>query len=131
MGGRIIIFLFCILLFLPGCTKKDGSYFLRQGERLKKELCLEFESIETLCDLFARQESLTHYFDELALLAIEARAFQIETKEQWTLSALERETSEQLTGQLQRVLKIAGAQAVIEKCQARAVEKIDSFEKRK
>jgi hypothetical protein len=129
MTGRLIISVVCILLF--GCTKKDGSYFLKNGERIKKELCLELESIETLCDLFARQEILTHYFDELALLAIEARAFQIGTKGEWTLSARERESSEQLTRQLQRVLKIAGAQAVIEKCQARAVERIDTFEKHK
>jgi len=129
MSERVIIFLICIFLF--GCTKKDDSYFLRQGERIKKELCLELESIETLCDLFAHQESLTHYFDELAFLAIEARAFQIETKRERAVSSLERESSERLTRQLQRVLKIAGAQAVIEKCQARAVEKIDSFEKRK
>ena len=115
---------------LIGCTHKDEAYFIRQAERIKRELSSELESIQTLGDLFIRQEGLTIRFEELAQLAIDSRQFQVKTKRCWELSDSERESGKTLTRELQRVLTIAGAQAVIEKCQLRAVEKIDSFEKR-
>ena len=126
--NRTIFLLFIVLLF--GCSRRDESYFLESGERIKKEISLELEAIKTLSDLFARHETLAEYFNELADLAIEARTFQIQTKKERPLSAFEQASSERLSRELQRVLAIAGAQAVIEKCQARAVEKIDSFEKK-
>lgn len=118
-----------LLAILCACTEKNESYYLRRGEEVKQQLCLELESVQTLRDLFARQESLTLLFDELSRLAVEAKIFQLKSKTTWQIPKEASLSGQRLSEQLQRVLSIPGASAFLEKCQARGLEKIDAFEK--
>ena len=125
----------CIYIFIffslcaSSCTTKNESHYVARGEKIKHQLIAELRGADTLHDLFARQESLTLLFDELSKVAIEAKTFQLKTKKTWEVPPEASQSSQVLTEELGRVLKIPGARAFLEKCQAKGFERIDAFEK--
>lgn len=123
--GSILLCLFCVL----GCAKRDGTFYVRRGDEIQSQLITELEGVQTLPDLFGKQEALSSLFDELAKVAIEARRYQIRTHTSWKIPADAAEKSQELAWHMQRVLQIPGARAFLEKCQSRGFERIDAFEK--
>lgn len=126
------LFAFLILFFslcASSCATKDGTYYVARGEKIKHQLIAEFRGVNTLHDLFARQESFTLLFDELSKVSIEARTFQLKTKKTWEVPPEASQSSQLLAEELRRVLKIPGARAFLEKCQSKGFERIDAFEK--
>ena len=121
----ILLCLFCAL----GCSKRDGDFYLRRGTEIQRQLITELENVQTLPDLFGKQEALSSLFDELAKVAIEARRYQIRTHTSWEIPSSASEKSRELEQHMQRVLQIPGARAFLEKCQSRGFERIDAFEK--
>ncbi len=115
---------------LPSCARKDESYYVQKGEEIKQQLVVELEGTHSIQDLFARQESLSVLFDELARLAIEARTYQLKSKKTWGVSQEGSASSQTLAHEIQRVLEIPGARSFLEKCQTKGFEKIDAFERR-
>ena len=124
------LFLVMTTLFcLCACAKKDSAYFLERGEEVKQQLITELEGVDSLHDLFARQEELTALFDELARLATEARRYQLKTKESWEISPEASSSSQALAQEMRRVLELPGARAFLEKCQGKGLERLDAFER--
>lgn len=121
----ILLSVFCVV----GCAKRDGTFYVRRGNEIQSQLIVELETVQTLPDLFGKQEALSSLFDELARVAIEARRYQIRTHTSWETSIAAAEKSRELEVQMQRVLQIPGARAFLEKCQSRGFERIDAFEK--
>jgi hypothetical protein len=127
--------LFLVVIFAAAtcasCNRGDKqSYFLAKGEACKEQLISELKDVESLQDLFEKQEELTLLFDRIAQIGIEARIYQIKTKTIWGVPEEAEATNHALRSQLLRVLKIPGARAFLEKCQTSAFEKIYSFESR-
>ena len=122
-----------VLLFLffcaTSCGVRDESFYLRRGNEIQGQLIAELEGVQTLHDLFGRQEAFSSLFDELAKVAIEARRYQIRAHVSWEVPSDCAERSRELEREMQRVLQIPGARAFIEKCQGRGFERIDAFEK--
>lgn len=110
---------------LSSCTAKDQGYFLRRGEEVKLQLIAELKEANTLQDLFERQESLTALFDELARLAIEAHRYQAASKTTWGIPDSASVSSHTLALEMRRILAIPGSRALLEKCQSRAIERMD------
>ena len=125
---KLISAFLCVFCAL-GCAKRDESFFLRRGNEIQSQLIGELEGVQTLHDLFRRQEALSSLFDELAKVAIEARHYQIRTHRSWEVPPDSAEQSRELQRHLERVLQIPGARAFLEKCQSRGFERIDAFER--
>jgi hypothetical protein len=104
------------------------SYFLAKGEQCTDALISELCEVQTLQDLFEKQEELTILFDTIAQLSIEARIYQLKTKSDWEASDEVESKNQELKKQLLRVLKIPGTRTFLEKCQAPAFEKLYAFE---
>jgi len=114
-----------------GCGGGDKrSYFLSNGERCTEQLISDLSEVQSLQDLFEKQEELTVLFDRIAQLSIEARRYQIKTKTSWSTTEQVERKNQEMKMQLLRVLKIPGARAFLEKCQAPAFEKLYAFELR-
>ena len=124
---RSVFLLICLLAV--GCAAHDEAFYLRRGREIQSQLLAEFEGVESLHDLFRRQESLSLLFDELARTAIEARRYQIRSKTSWEIPVESSEKSRELEEQMQRVLMIPGARAFLERCQSRGFDRLDAFEK--
>jgi hypothetical protein len=121
-------------LLLMACSCCGGgdkrSYFLAKGEQCTEQLISELSEVQTLQDLFEKQEELTILFDRIAQLSIEARVYQLKTKSTWGATDEAEVRNQELKKQLLRVLKIPGTRAFLEKCQASAFEKLYVFESR-
>ena len=124
---RSVFVLIC--LCAVGCAARDESFYLRRGGEIQSQLVVELEEVESLHDLFSKQEALSSLFDELARTAIEARRYQMRAKASWEIPQNSAEKSRELEDQMQRVLKIPGARAFLERCQSRGFERLDAFEK--
>jgi hypothetical protein len=123
-----VIKMLIISLFLVACgvERKNEEYFSHRSEELKEQLFVELCGVQTLPDLFVRQDSLTSLFNQLARLAVEAQAYQGLCKKEITISQEAKETSRQLAEQFSRVLRIPGARAFLEKCQGQGLDIIDA-----
>jgi len=109
-----ILFFFCLL---SSCCQKDHNYFCRQGEVLAQQLICEFHDVKTLSDLLARQERLESVYYELALLAVQAKQSGCEFDENESRTRID----DLLFEELERILKIPGAEVVLEQCQMRGI----------
>ena len=124
---RSVFILIC--LCAVGCAARDEAFYLRRGGEIQSQLIVELEGVESLHDLFSRQEAFSSLFDELARTAIEARRYQMREKTSWGIPQDLSEKSRGLEEQMQRVLKIAGARAFLERCQSKGFDRLDAFEK--
>jgi hypothetical protein len=125
--SMVRIFLFCLLVF-SSCTTRDDAFYLRKGEELKIQLLFELKQVNSLHDLFERQETLTFLFDEIAHLAIEADSSHKTVKH--STNSIDA-VSPEINAELRRVLLIPGARAFFEKCQAKGLESMDRYVKTK
>jgi hypothetical protein len=131
MCRKDILIVLLAICSICSCSSIDKqAYYLKKGEECKEHLLSELEEVQSLRDLFEKQERLTLLFDKIARLCIEARTYQLETKTSWSISPESEITNTELKKQLLRVLKIPGARAFLEKCQIRSFEKIYTFELR-
>ena len=123
---RSILLILC--LCITGCAARDESFYLRRGREIQSQLIAELEGVESLHELFGKQEALTSLFDELARVGVEARRYQLRTQKSWEVPEESEKGSRELERQMERVLQIPGARAFLERCQSRGFERIDAFE---
>jgi len=118
---------FMFLLFLcSSCGKRDQQYYCREAEAIQSRLYREISSIETIQDLLSKKEILSLLFQQLASLTVEAYTFQ-QSKGIPAISP--SRLSQELVVEIVRVLKIPGAQTILELSQEKGLEIIDQFEK--
>jgi len=114
---------FCVLVICVSCHKDVKENFYSRGGELSFQLCSELSQVQDLQGLFERQERLANLFEQIAVLAVEAHKFSERTKQCSEDNCRgDGELNLLLSEQFQRVLMIAGAEALLERCQARAVE---------
>jgi hypothetical protein len=122
--------LFLLCLILSSCSSKSEEYFLRRGNELALQLIEELGDVFDIDDLIDKQPHLRRIFNEQADLIIEARKWQINHKEVWSLDQKSSLLSQELEMEIKRVYAIPVARELLEEYQSSALERIDAFEKK-
>jgi hypothetical protein len=130
--SRSSMFFSLVLLLLTGCGPKSLEDFREEGEGLTRSLIEELQSIHARDDLVDAAPRLQKLFNELVDVMIASREFKEKHPhlDALPLSKKDHELSDQLRGELNRILHLEGGREVIEKCQEQALERLDAFEKR-
>ena len=126
MRWRFEVLFLCCSLFCIGCREKSEGYFLKRGVEVQQELVTELMKVQSLQDLLSHEESLSSLFDELSFVAIQADRWKKKHKRKAD-AYVESDTAICLEQEFRRVLAIPGAEAFLEKCQKKAVERLDIY----
>lgn len=126
------IFLLCLSLALSGCGPRSLEDFREEGEKSTRTLIKELQVIQTREELLQKTAILQRLFDALVTDMIAARDFKEKQGEMepLELTSKNHELSDQLRQELNRIYRLEGGQAVIEKCQEQALYRLDEFEKK-
>lgn len=125
-----IIFIF---LIVTGCSFRSTEDFKEEGEGVIRSLLQELKSIHTRGQLLATSTKLQRDFDRLVNIMIAAEQF-IDThveRDKNEDGYFNHELSDQLRIELNRLYEIEGGRQIIEKCQEKALHRLDAFEKRR
>ncbi len=95
-----------------------------------KQLLEECSQIETFDDLLTVKGRLSELFDELVDAIIQARKWELAHPDSYMPSEEEIALSEELRKEMDRLYRIPGAQYIIERCEHKALEKLDAFERK-
>lgn len=128
---KLFVLLF-ILLATTGCEPRSLEDFQEEGEGVIRSLIQDLKTIHTREQLLAASARLQRQFDRLASLMIAGREFAFshpESGKDEELS-LNHDLSDQLRVELNRLYRLEGGRQIIEKCQEKALHRLDAFEKK-
>jgi len=119
---RFLIFLLCIFI-TPSCNPNSLEEYQEEGNEIVEKLIGEFQSIQNRQQLVEASPRLTHLFDELADLMMEADRFrklhpELDPVDPTPNSLL---LSRSLREEMERVYQIEGARELVERCQEKAL----------
>lgn len=122
---------FCALL-LTGCGSSSLDDFQEEGEGVTRSLVQELQSIHTREDLLNSSASLQGLFDKLVDVMIAAQQYRDKHPQldQNVVSKPNRELSDQLRIELNRLFQIEGGREIIEKYQDPSLQRLDAFERK-
>jgi len=127
------MYLFFTLTFLAilisGCGKKSPEYFQKRGESIIQELIIDLQKIDDVEDFPQAQLALQAHFDALVDVMIEARKWQMKTKQRIQVPQASP-MSQHLILEFNRLSRNPLSRHFLEKCQQPALEKLDAFEKK-
>lgn len=122
----------CLLMVATSCGSRSLDDFQEEGEGVIRSLIQELKTIHTREELLAAQASLQRQFDRLVSIIIAAEEFNFsypdQNKEEVTQS--NHDVSDQLRIELNRLYRLEGGRQIIEKCQQKALYRLDAFQKR-
>lgn len=123
---------FFLLLSLISCGSHTLQDFREEGERITQEIIDELQQIYSREDLISSEASLELLFNKLASVMIRARECKDKYPSEETLSFSEknRQQSERLRNELNRIYLFDGAREIIERCQEDGLNRLDACEKR-
>lgn len=125
--------LFLLFFGAVGCTQRSLEDFEEDGNNLVSFLIRDLQAIHTREDLVSASTSIQGYFDRLASLMISVEEFVDAhpevNKEQ--VPPQERELSDQLRLELNRIYEIEGGREIIEKCEQSALMRLQQRNKKK
>lgn len=125
------LFLFLFLSLLASCGPRSLDDFEEEGEGVIRALIREFEQVHSHEELVAVSAKMQLYFDQLVSLMIAAEEF-IDQNPSLKNEAIEpnHELSDLLRSELNRLYRLEGGRQVIEKCQEKALHRLDAFHQR-
>ncbi len=129
MGMRRHLIFFLSLSLLCSCSSRSLDHFREEGEGIVRSLIYELQQISTQEELFASTNRFQRYFDRLVSLMIDAEELFLEYPEQRENLSLDKELNEQLRHELNRIYKMRGGKAFMEKCQEKALHRLDAYAK--
>ena len=124
--------IFFILFLLTSCGSYSLEDFEEEGKGVIRSLVQELKSIHTREQLKASSAKLQRLFDQLVTVIIAAKEFSESHPEldSGTFLAHQHELSDQLRTELNRIYRFEGGRQMIEKCQEKALNRLDAFEKK-
>lgn len=121
---------FLILLFLASCGSRSLDEFQEEGEGLIRSLIQELQTIHSREKLLASSGKLQKYFERLVNIMIAAEEFSYSHPELEKGESIRHDLSDQLRIELNRLYRLEGGRQIIEKCQEKALHRLDAFEKK-
>jgi len=124
---------FSFLLFLTSCGSHSLDDFQEEGEGVIRSIIQELKTIHTRGELSIASTTLQRQFDRLVSIMIAAEEFGFSNQEVDKGGELRpnHELSDQLRVELNRLYHLEGGRQMIEKCQEKALYRLDAFERRK
>ncbi len=129
---RRLLHLVCLsLLLCTSCGTHSLEDFREEGESVSRALAQELNHIHTREELTAAGPKLTQLFNDLVETIIAAHEYSEKhpSAETPPLSPENHSSSDQLRAELSRLYQIDGAREVIEKCQEKALNRLDAYER--
>ncbi len=126
-----ILLLIVLLLIAISCGPRSLEDFQEEGEGVIRSLIQELKGIHTREQLLAASGKLQRQFDRLITLIIAAEEFSFSHPEVEKGEEIRHnhELSDQLRVELNRLYRLEGGRQIIEKCQEKALHRLDAFEK--
>lgn len=120
-----------ILVMVTGCGPRSLDDFQEEGEGVMRSLIQELQGIHTREQLLAASGRLQRHFDRLVNIVIAAEEFSlVHPEEKGEVGRHNHELSDQLRIELNRLYRLEGGRQIIEKCQEKALHRLDAFEKK-
>jgi hypothetical protein len=121
-----------ILVMVAGCGPRSLDDFQEEGEGVIRSLIQELQAIHTREQLLAASGKLQRHFDRLVSIVIAAEEFNLAHPEieKGELERHNHELSDRLRIELNRLYRLEGGRQIIEKCQEKALHRLDAFEKK-
>lgn len=113
-------FLFILLFLFSGCTGISED-FKEKGQVKLKELLCELKKIKNRDQLIDASPRLSACYEEIADLMIKAEKIKEPDEE---LSEKNHELNDRVRLELFRVYRLEGGKEILEKCQKKALEKL-------
>lgn len=129
MKYRIIIGCAAVL-FMISCTPSSFEKFQKEGQKLAMELAGDLQGIETRRQLIEKEGSIKKKIDQLVDLMIEARRWQRKQAKAATIPIGDKQASDALKAEMERIYAIDGCQEIFEEWQREALNRLDAFETR-
>jgi hypothetical protein len=129
--GKFLTFIF--ILALTACSSPHSlDEFEEEGEGVILSLIQELQSIYTREQLLAASGKLQKQFDRLVNVIIAAKEFYHSHPDFNAEMAMpyNHELSDRLRIELNRLYLLEGGRQIIEKCQEKALLRLDAFEKK-
>jgi hypothetical protein len=127
---KFFLFL-CLLMTTAGCGPRSLDDFQEEGEGVIRSLIQELKAIHTRDELIAAQGRLQRQFDRLVSIMIAAEEFSLSHAEQGKGEVpANHDLSDQLRVELNRLYRLEGGRQIIEKCQEKALYRLDAFQRR-
>jgi hypothetical protein len=121
-----------MLIFTISCTPHSLDEFEEEGEGVIRSLIQELQGIHSREQLVAASGRLQRQFDRLVNVIIAAEEFCYSHPgfDKGEFLQLNHELSDQLRIELNRLYRFEGGRQIIEKCQEKALHRLDAFEKK-
>lgn len=125
-----ILFLFCIV---TSCGPRSLDDFEEEGEGIVRSLIQELEMIQSREQLLVNSTLLQRHFDRLVNTMIAAEEWISSHPEQCKMRGIppNHELSDLLRIELNRLYCLEGGRQIIEKCQEKALHRLDAFEQKR
>jgi hypothetical protein len=121
-----------MLVMATSCGPHSLEEFEEEGEGVMRSLIQELRVIHTREQLLAAYGRLQRQFDRLVIIMIAAEEFK-HSHAEWEKEEFVRQNhdlSDQLRIELNRLYRLEGGRQIIEKCQEKALHRLDAFEKK-
>jgi len=133
ISGNLKPLLFLLLLLIStGCSPRSLQDYKEEGEGVVHTLVEDLKAIRTRDELLSVSGRLRRHFDRLAEIMITAEEYRREHTHTDTDECYvpNRELSDQLREELNRLYRIQGGRQIIEKCQEQALHRLDAYQKK-
>jgi ABC-type enterochelin transport system substrate-binding protein len=119
-----------LVLLLYSCGPQTLEDYRREGRQSVRSLAKELSCIQTRQDLITAGPKIKKKFDELVDLMIASREFyeRYPSEEMIPLGEEDREASDELRQEIERIGRIQGAEALLAKYQEEALDRLHLFE---
>lgn len=123
----------CLLLMTTGCGSSSLEDFEEEGEGVIRSLIQDLKVIYTREQLLAASGGLQRHFERLVTIMIAAEEFNLShlKLDKGKNVQLNHDLSDQLRVELNRLYRLEGGQQIIERCQEKALHRLDAFEKKR
>ncbi|MBS0272688.1 MAG: hypothetical protein JSR85_08615 [Proteobacteria bacterium] len=127
-----ILPLIALFLIASSCGSRSLDDFEEEGEGVTRSLIQELKAIHTRDQLLVASSRLQRQFDRLVTIIIAAEEFSLSHPELEKGGGMRHnhELSDQLRVELNRLYRLEGGRQMIEKCEEKALHRLDAFQKR-
>jgi hypothetical protein len=121
-----------LTMTLVSCGPRSLNEFEEEGEGVIRSLIQELQVIHTREQLLAESGNLQKQFDRLVNIMIAAEEYVISHPDldRVEFSRHNHELSDRLRIELNRLYRVEGGCQIIEKCQEKALHRLDAFKKK-
>ncbi len=123
--------IFFMLMIATSCGPRSLDDFEEEGEGVIRSLIQELQAIHTREQLLHAAPKLQKQFDRLVTIMMAAEEF-VAAHPDLDKGDMQQnhELSDQLRIELNRLYRLEGGRQIIEKCQEKALNRLDAFEKK-